>query len=111
MPDIWPAAGNKLKLVMFDFNFSFLDPTRDDYLNMSTPQDWAFVDPREYFDWHPRTGSNAVFLQAYSQSGYAFYPTKLGPTAPGPGRDLFPAVYEMARAAGLPVYSYLCCSF
>lgn len=70
--------------------------------------EWAFVEPEEYFRWHVDFGSNVVYCQAYTFGGYAFYPTKLGPVAPGPGRDLFPRLYELARKARMPVWSYFC---
>jgi len=110
MNDHWPDEGRRLKLLMFDFNWVLTAPP-EDKLYMSAPHDWAFVEPREYFDWHLSVGNNAIFLMAYAHMGYAFYPTKLGPIAPGPGRDLLPRVFEMARKAKLPFYSYFCCSY
>ena len=70
--------------------------------------EWASVDPRAYFDWHVEFGSSAIFCQAYTFGGYAFYPTRLGPVAPGPGQQLFPRLYELGRQAGMPVWSYFC---
>ena len=52
--------------------------------------DFAFLDPQEYFDWHRDFGNNLFFIQAYTFCGYAYYPTRLGPVAPGPGREILP---------------------
>lgn len=70
--------------------------------------EWACVDPQEYYQWHRQFGCNAIFCQAYTFTGYAFYPTRLGPVAPGPGSELFPELYGRARAEGIPVWSYFC---
>ena len=110
MRNQWPEAGNRLKLLMFDFNW-VMDPPPNESPRVSGPHEWAFVDPKEYFDWHLKIGNNAIFLQAYAHGGYAFYPTKLGPTAPGPGRDMLPRVFELAKKAGMPFYSYFCPSW
>lgn len=72
----------------------------------SAPQDWAFVNPKEYFDWHMEFGNNVMYCQAYTHGGYAFYPTRLGPVAPGPGQELLPRLFELSRSAGVPFYSY-----
>jgi hypothetical protein len=40
--------------------------------------------------------------------GTAFYPTKLGPVAPGPGNQLFPRLYKLACDRGIPTWSYFC---
>jgi len=94
-------------LLMFDLNWSVHDAPHP-FTGPSTPQDWAFIDPREYLDWHLEMGNNAIFLQAYTYGGYAFYPTRLGPVPPGPGRELLPRLYELAQEAGLPFWSYFC---
>jgi len=96
-----------VKLMMFDLNWSMHDAPYKCTLP-SAPQDWAFVDPRAYFQWHVDFGNNAVFLQAYTYGGYAFYPSKLGPVAPGPGRELLPRVFELTRKNGMPFWSYFC---
>jgi len=74
----------------------------------SVPKDWAAVDPQQYFDWHRDFGNNVMFLQAYAFGGYAFYPSKLGPVAPGAGSQLLPRLYELAKKAGMPFWSYFC---
>jgi len=53
----------------------------------AAPHEWAFVDPHAYFDWHRQFGTNVTYMQAYTFGGYAFYPTRLGPVAPGPARQ------------------------
>lgn len=96
-----------LKLMMFDLNWSYhVHPHRATL--PSAPHDWAFIDPQAYVDWQLEIGNNAIFLQAYTYPGYAFYPTRLGPVAPGPGQELLPKVYEITRKLGLPFYSYFC---
>jgi hypothetical protein len=74
----------------------------------SAPPDWAWIDPAEYFRWHIEFGNNAVFCQAYTFGGYALYPTRFGPLAPGPGQELLPRLFDLARAANLPFWSYFC---
>ncbi|MDP6357267.1 MAG: hypothetical protein QF473_19280 [Planctomycetota bacterium] len=75
---------------------------------VAAPHDWAFIDPEEYFNWHVKFGTNVMYCQAIIHCGAAFYPTELGPTAPGQGRDLFPQLYELATTAGFPTWSYMC---
>lgn len=89
-----------IKLMDCDLNWTVNGP--------AAPHEWAFVDPDEYFAWHQEFGTNVMFCQAYIFGGTAFYPTKLGPVAPGPGVNLFPRLYELARGAGVPVWSYFC---
>jgi hypothetical protein len=74
----------------------------------AAPHEWAFVDPEEYFDWHMEFGNNVMYCQAYIFGGTAFYPTRLGPVAPGPGSQLFPRLYKLARDRGVPTWSYFC---
>jgi hypothetical protein len=101
------AKQDTIKLFVLDLNFSRFDRPRPWNL-ASAPQDWASINPREYFDYHRAIGSNAIFCQAYTHGGYAFYPTKLGPVAPGPGRDLVPRLFAMTKKAGLPYWGYFC---
>ncbi len=81
------------------------------YAPPSMPQDWAYMDPKEYFDWHMEFGNNAMFCQAYTFCGYAFYRTNLGPVAPGPGGDLLPNLLKLANNAGVPFWSYFSVSW
>ena len=83
----------------------------DTYSPASLPQDWAFIDPKEYVDWHLEFGNNTMFCQAYTFCGYAFYPSKLGPVAPGPGCELLPRLMEEAKNAGVPFWSYFSVSW
>ena len=78
------------------------------YQHAAAAHDWAFVDPHQYFAWHRDVGSNVMYCQAYLFGGTALYPSRLGPVAPGPGRRLFPRLYDLAREAGMPVWSYFC---
>jgi hypothetical protein len=102
-----PSHGKPIKLFCCDLNRTRFDnPLKQ--TPPAAPQDWAFVHPREYFDWHKEFGVNVMFLQAYTFGGYAFYPTKLGPLAPGPGRDLFPELFKLSRKAHMPFHAYFC---
>ncbi len=96
-----------IKLFCCDLNWSYFDQPFV-YKPPAAPHDWAFIDPVEYFEWHREFGNNAMFCQAYTFGGYAFYPTKLGPTAPGNGQALFPALYALAQQAQMPTWSYFC---
>ena len=95
--------GGQIRLMHCDLNWS-IDP----YQRPAAPHDWAFVDPQEYFDWHMDFGTNVMYCQAYLFGGTALYPSKLGPLAPGPGSQLFPKLYDLARKRGVPVWSYFC---
>jgi len=102
-----PSGGHPIKLFCCDLNWVRLDnPVRG--TPPAAPQDWAFVNPQQYFDWHREFGGNVMFCQAYTFGGYAFYPTKLGPVAPGPGASLFPELFKLSRKAHLPFHSYFC---
>ena len=102
-----PSGGHPIKLFCCDLNWVRLDnPVRG--TPPAAPQDWAFVNPQQYFDWHREFGGNVMFCQAYTFGGYAFYPTKLGPVAPGPGANLFPELFKLSRQAHLPFHSYFC---
>jgi len=79
-----------------------------DLIAPAAAQDWAFIDPKEYFDWHREFGNNIMFCQAYTFGGFAFYPTKLGPVAPGPCAELLPRLMELATRANMPFMSYMC---
>jgi hypothetical protein len=100
-----PNGGRPIKLFCCDLNW--IHPA--DHRCAATPalpQDWASIDPAEYFAWHRDFGVNIFFMQGYVFGGYATYPTKLGPIAPGPGADLFPKLFRMSRRAGLPFCGY-----
>ena len=97
-----------IRLFCSDLNWTRYSDT---YAPPSLPQDWAFIDPQAYFDWHLAVGNNAMFCQAYTFCGYAFYPSKLGPVAPGPGRDLLPRLFDLSREAGVPFWSYFSVSW
>ena len=53
---------NTTKLFMCDLNWVYDEKLAP----LSAPQDWAFIDPKEYFDWHTDLGDNAIFCQAYA---------------------------------------------
>lgn len=97
-----------IKLFTCDLNW-ISQPSATGYQMMpSMAHDWADVDPEAYLAYHQDIGSNAIFCQAYAFGGYAFYPTRLGPVAPGRGQQLLPRLYELTRKAGLPFWSYFC---
>jgi len=97
-----------MKLYMCDLNWSFVKKEGTFIHTASAPQDWCDVDAEEYFHWHRNMGCTPIFMQAYTFSGYAFYPTKLGPFAPGKGSSLLPRLYELARQHDMPFCSYFC---
>ena len=101
------SGGKPIKLFCCDLNFIAPKGERV-VMTPALPQDWAFIDPNEYFAWHRDFGVNFFFLQGYSHCGYAYYPTKLGPVAPGPGGELFPRLFKLAQKAGLPFCGYFC---
>lgn len=94
------AKRRTTRLMHCDLNWTVRGP--------AAPHEWAFVDPYAYFRWHMELGTNVMYCQAYIFGGTAFYPTKLGPVAPGPGNQLFPRLYKLARDHGVPVWSYFC---
>jgi hypothetical protein len=96
-----------LKIYCCDLNWTYFEKP---FVSTppSMPHDFAYVDPLEYFRWHRDFGNNAMFLQAYTFCGYAFYPTRLGPVAPGPGQDFLPRLYDLSHKHGLPFCSYFC---
>jgi hypothetical protein len=100
-----PSGGKPIKLFCCDLNWIHPADHRHTVVP-SLPQDWAYIDPAEYFAWHRDFGVNIFFLQGYIFCGYAYYPTKLGPIAPGPGAELFPKLFRMSQKAGLPFCGY-----
>jgi hypothetical protein len=101
------SGGKPIKLFCCDLNWVRLDKPIFG-TPPAAPQDWAFINPKEYFDWHINFGVNVMFCQAYTFGGYAFYPTQLGPVAPGPGVNLFPELFQLARKAHMPFHAYFC---
>src|ERR1039458_9303271 len=106
-PNDLASGGKPIKLFCCDLNWVRLDKPIFG-TPPAAPQDWAFINPREYFEWHRDFGVNVMFCQAYTFGGYAFYPTKLGPVAPGPGTNLFPELFKLARKAHMPFHAYFC---
>jgi hypothetical protein len=65
-----PSGGHPIKLFCCDLNWVRLDkPVRE--TPPAAPQDWAFINPQQYFDWHREFGVNVMFCQAYTFGGYA----------------------------------------
>ena len=81
-------------------------PERTVFRNVETINVLAEVDAKQYFDYHVRFGNNVTFCQAYCSSGFALYPSKLGPVGKGKAARLFPDLYQLSRDAGMPVWSY-----
>jgi len=96
-----------LKIFDCDLNWTYFDQPFV-HTPPSMAHDFAFTDPVEYFNWHRNFGNNCMFLQAYTFCGYAFYPTKLGPIAPGPGQDFLPKMYDLSLKHNFPFCSYFC---
>lgn len=96
-----------IKLFCFDLNWSRYDKPVA-FAGASAAQDWAAIDPQAYFDFHLAMGNNVMFCQAYAFGGYAFYPTRLGPVAPGAGRDLLPRLWDLSLKKKIPFWSYFC---
>ena len=96
-----------IKMFMCDLNWTYFEKPFV-HTPPSAPHDWAFVDPQDYFEWHRDFGNNMTFCQAYTWCGYAFYPTKLGPVAPGPGQDLVPRLIDLSHQAHMPFCTYFC---
>ena len=100
-------SGDTIKIFTFELNYSRQDnPVRTMYPSMA--HEWANLDPAEYFKLHLDFGINAFFTYAYAFGGYAFYPTKLGPVAPGQGQNFIPRLYELCKKANMPFWSYFC---
>jgi len=104
-PQDLPNRGRPIKIFCCDFNWCVWEKPSY-HVTLSAPQDWAFVNPDEYFNWHRDFGVNCMFCQAYTHTGYAFYPTKLGPVAPGPGSQLLGELFKRSRRAGLAFCAY-----
>lgn len=97
-----------IRLFNCDFNWARWPPSETlphGNVRPSLPEDWAEVDAQQYFDWHREFGNNVVYCQAYCSSGFALYPSKLGPVGKGKAARLFPELYALGRKAKLPVWS------
>ena len=94
-----------LKIFTCDLNWAYFDLPYE-HASPSLPQDFAFINPLEYFNWHRQFGNNCTFLQAYTFCGYAFYPSRLGPVAPGQGGQLMPRLYDLSLKHNLPFCGY-----
>ncbi len=101
-----PHGGHPIKIFTCDLNWVIPPGADRRTTKPALPQDWAFINPKEYFAWHKDFGVNIMYCHAQAWCGYAFYPTKLAAVAPGQGQNLFPEVYKLARKAGLPLFTY-----
>ena len=70
-----PSGGKPIKLFCCDLNFIARPKGANPPITPALPQDWAYLNPEEYFAWHRDFGVNIFFLQGYTWCGYAFYPT------------------------------------
>jgi hypothetical protein len=100
-----PNGGKPIKLFTGDLNWITPKGPRV-VMTPAQAQEWAYVDADEYFAWHLDLGVNIFYMLGYSVDGYAYYPTKLGPWAPGPGSQLFPKLFKLAEKKGLPFSSF-----
>jgi hypothetical protein len=96
-----------LKMFMCDLNWTYLDMPFV-HTPPSSAQDWAFIDPQAYFDWHQNFGNNIMFCQAYTLNGVALYPSRFGPNAPTPGNQFIPRLFELSQQKGVPFCTYFC---
>src|SRR3990167_6783304 len=62
-----PNKGQPIKIFCCDFNWCLFDAPSQ-HVTLSAPQDWAFVNPEEYFNWHRDFGVNCMFCQAYTHT-------------------------------------------
>jgi len=96
-----------IRLLNFDLNWSMCPYGKNQTMwCASAPNDWAFIDPVAYVDWHEQHGNNTVMCQAYTQPGTALYPSKLGQNAPAPGNELCLKVAEETTRRDLSFWSY-----
>ena len=95
------------KFFAADLNWSiYQDPFR---VIASSPQDWMDLNVDEYVEWHKyEMGCNCASMQCIPFAGYALYPSRLAPLAPGEGSRVFPRFYEKARKEKMEVWSYMC---
>jgi hypothetical protein len=56
-------AGKPLKVFCYDLNWVLLKKPVEEFVPASA-EDWAFISPQEYFDWHKDLGVNIMFCQA-----------------------------------------------
>ena len=68
-PEARPDGGHPIKLFTCDLNFCKYDAPSP-HEETSAPQDWAFIDPDEYFRWHTEFGANIMFCHAFTFGGY-----------------------------------------
>lgn len=102
-----PSPHQPVKIFSCDLNWTRYGKSGE-CISPASAHDYAFIDPRAYFDWHMEMGNTDLWFQAYNFSGFAYYPTKLGPVAPGPGQELLPRLYELCREASVPFWGYMC---
>ena len=96
-----------------DFNWARYSKSKrypNGHMRPALPDDWAEVDAKKYFDYHVEFGNNVTYCQAYCQSGFALYDSKLGPVGKGKSATLFPDLYKLSRDASMPVWSYMNCN-
>ena len=94
-----------VKLFMQDFNFTVFDKWPK-LRPPSSASDYADIDADEVFDFSLDLGVNAIYCHAITINGCALYPSRLAPVSAGNMGTLAPALYERARKAGLPFWTY-----
>jgi hypothetical protein len=100
------ATPRTIKCLCCDLNWAWKSKDSESW-RATTPDDYAALDPQEYFHYHREIGNNVIFLQAYVVAGFAFYPTKLGPMASGKAAGLLPRLWDLSRKAKMPFVSYM----
>lgn len=96
---------NQLRIFTLDLNYASVGPDGAT-VAPSAATDWKTVDPFAFCDWQVAHGANVVGCQPWTFSGFATFPSELGPRATGTGGTLFPAVYDRARDRGVPILAY-----
>lgn len=95
----------QIRIFALDLNYASLENPRP-LVSPSSATDWRAVDHDGFVQWQITHGANVVSCQPWTFSGFATFPTELGPRLTGSAGTLFPAAYERARSLDLPIQGY-----